>query len=294
MELRHLRYFRAVAEELHFGRAAARLHMAQPPLSQQIQKLEEEIGVALLTRSTRRVELTPAGAAYLERVKVVLDAVESAGDHARRVAAGTSGRLAIGCVGSATYSLLPLLVRALRERLPELDVSVRGEMSLPAQLAALRSGEIDLALLRPPLLADDVVSETIRRDRLMVALPEGHPLSAASQIGIADLRDEDFITHAGAGRSAMHQVLMSLCDGAGFAPRISHEVGETSTLVTLVAAGLGVAIVPEPTSAIGVSGVVYRPLGPAIAAIDLLAARLRDGSPQAAQALLVLYSISPR
>lgn len=118
MELRHLRYFRAVAEELHFGRAAQRLHIAQPPLSAQIRQLEAELGVELLTRSTRRVELTPAGTAYLTQVVAILDAVESAGAQARRIAEGQEGHLTIGCVGSATYSLLPQLVRTLRDELP--------------------------------------------------------------------------------------------------------------------------------------------------------------------------------
>ena len=127
MELRHLRYFLAVAEELHFGRAAARLHMAQPPLSQQIRQLEEELGVRLLDRNTRRVELTDAGAAYLERVRAVLAEVDQAGEEARRVAAGLQGRLVVGCVGSATYSLLPALARTVREELPGVGpVSARG------------------------------------------------------------------------------------------------------------------------------------------------------------------------
>ena len=151
MELRHLRYFRAVAEELHFGRAAERLHIAQPPLSQQIRQLERELEVSLLTRSTRRVELTAAGEAYLKRAVAVLDAVDDAGQQARRIAQGVEGHLTIGCVGSATYSVLPRLVRALRDELPHVEISIRGEMLAPAQLDALRAGDIDIALLRPPV-----------------------------------------------------------------------------------------------------------------------------------------------
>ena len=132
MELRHLRYFRAVAEELHFGRAAERLHIAQPPLSQQIRQLERELDVSLFIRSTRKVELTPAGHAYLKRAVAVLDAVDDAGQQARRIALGVEGQLTIGCVGSATYSLLPRLVRALRDELPHVEISVRGEMLAPA------------------------------------------------------------------------------------------------------------------------------------------------------------------
>lgn len=272
MELRHLRYFRAVAEELHFGRAAERLHIAQPPLSQQIRQLERELQVTLLTRSTRSVELTSAGRVYLDRTIEILDAVDDAGEQARRVAVGTEGRLVIGCVGSATYSLLPQLVRALRKMLPNVDLRVRGEMLAPAQLAALHAGEIDLGLLRPPVTDPGISVETIRRDRLLVALPDGHPCADGAELSVADLRDEDFISHAGRGRSRMGALVAALCTDAGFTPRIRHEVEETSTLVTLVAAGLGVAVVPEPTAELDIAGVCYRPLSPKSNTIDLLAA----------------------
>jgi DNA-binding transcriptional LysR family regulator len=269
VELRHLRYFRAVAEELHFGRAAERLHMAQPPLSQQILQLERELGVTLLVRSTRKVELTPAGEAYLNRVVAILDAVDEAGAQAHRIAEGVEGHLAIGCVGSATYSLLPRLVRELREQLPGVDVSIRGEMLAPAQIAALLTGEIDLALLRPPVEQPGVLVETVRRDRLLVALPEGHALATRDDLSVSDLRDEEFVAHAGHGRSVMSTILTAMCADAGFVPRIRHEVEETSTLVTLVSAGLGVAIVPEPTAALAIAGVCYRPLTPDALGVDL-------------------------
>ena len=131
MELRHLRYFVAVAEQRHFGRAAGLLHMAQPPLSQAIRQLEAELGVTLLTRTTRRVDLTAAGTAYLVRARDILAAVDAAGEEAERVASGRSGRLVVGCVGSATYSLLPALARRLREELPAVDFGFRGEMLSP-------------------------------------------------------------------------------------------------------------------------------------------------------------------
>jgi DNA-binding transcriptional LysR family regulator len=274
VELRHLRYFRAVAEELHFGRAADRLHIAQPPLSQQIRQLERELAVTLLVRTTRKVELTPAGETYLKRVVAILDAVDEAGGQARRIAEGAEGQLAIGCVGSATYSLLPRLVRALREELPGVDVSVRGEMLAPAQITALLTGEIDLALLRPPIEQSGVLVETVRRDRLIVALPEGHALATRDDLSVSDLRDEEFVAHAGHGRSVMSSILMAMCADAGFVPRIRHEVEETSTLVTLVSAGLGVAIVPEPTAALDIAGVCYRPLTPDALGVDLDVARV--------------------
>jgi DNA-binding transcriptional LysR family regulator len=293
MELRHLRYFRAVAEELHFGRAAERLHIAQPPLSQQIRQLERELGVTLLVRSTRKVELTPAGSAYLNRAVAILDAVDDATEQAQRIAEGVEGRLAIGCVGSATYSLLPRLVRALREHLPAVEVSVRGEMLAPAQISALLAGEIDLALLRPPVDQSGVMLETVRRDRLLVALPEGHALALRDELSIADLRDAEFVAHAGHGRSVMNSVLTAMCADAGFVPRVRHEVEETSTLVTLVAAGLGVAIVPDPTAALDIAGVCYRPLIGDRLGVDLVAARaVQSNSPLIERVLAILRQVA--
>lgn len=292
MELRHLRYFRVVAEELHFGRAAERLHIAQPPLSQQIRQLERELGVSLFTRSTRRVELTPAGQAYFKRAIAILDAVDDAGQQARRISVGVEGHLTIGCVGSATYSVLPRLVRALRDELPHVEVSIRGEMLAPAQLDAVLAGDIDIALLRPPVDDPAVQYETLRRDRLVVALPAEHPLAQRDVLHIADLRDQDLIAHAGQGRSVMGSLLYAVCADAGFAPRIRHEVSETSTLLTLVAAGLGIAVVPAPTAELDIAGVTYRQLEPSSLGVDLVAAHLAEtSSPIIERALSVLRAV---
>lgn len=260
MELRHLRYFVAVAEEQHFTRAAERLHMAQPPLSQAIRQLESELDVQLLQRSTRSVSLTPAGQAYLERARDILAELGDASDHARRVAAGTVGHLVIGCVGSATYSLLPQLSRGLAHELPGVDFAFRGELLVPDQVAALRSGAIDIALLRPPVADLGLTIEPLRQDRLVVALPEGHRLAPARRVRLKQLAGDDLIVHSADRRAMMNDVVLGLLRDAGVEPHIRHEVGETSTLVTLVAGGLGVAIVPEPVSALRLEGVVYRPL----------------------------------
>jgi DNA-binding transcriptional LysR family regulator len=294
VELRHLRYFVAVAEERHFGRAAERLHMAQPPLSQQIRQLEDELGVRLLDRNTRRVELTDAGAAYLARVRAILGEVADAGEEAHRVASGQQGRLVLGCVGSATYSLLPALARRLREELPGIDFAFRGEMLVTAQVAALLDRQIDLALLRPPVDEPGVRLTTLRQDRLIVALPEGHPLAARRRLRVADLRGQDLVVHSLRG-SVMFGTVQALCREAGFEPRVRHEVAETSTLVTFVAAGLAVAIVPEPVADLGVPGATYRPLAARGARIDLAAAvRADDDSPALARALEVLGELVRR
>jgi DNA-binding transcriptional LysR family regulator len=272
MDLRHLRYFVAVAEERHFGRAAARLHMAQPPLSQQIRQLEAELGVELLRRTTRRVDLTEAGRAYLDRARAILASVDEAATQARRVAAGAVGHLALGCVGSATYSLLPTLSRRLSEELPGVDFSFRGEMLAPDQVEALRTGAIDVALLRPPV-ADLSLSVTpLRRDRLVVAVPADHPLARRRRLRAADLAGCDLIVHSADRRSVMYDVVVGLLREAGVEPHIRHEVGETSTLVTLVAGGLGVAIVPAPVTALALEGVVYLPLTGPVAEIELAVA----------------------
>lgn len=296
MELRHLRYFVAVAEERHFGRAAERLHMAQPPLSQQIRQLEAELGLTLLTRTTRRVDLTPAGAAYLERAREILGAVDAAAHEAASIAAGRRGRLLIGCVGSATYSLLPALARTLRAELPEVEFGFRGEMLSPDQAAALTDGTLDLGLLRPLPTGDSgglgLSITHLRQESLLVAMPKDHRFAGRRRVRIADLDGEGLVIHAGSGRSAMNAMIQELFDSAGIRSHIAHEVAETSTLVTFVAAGLGVAIVPEPTAALAVPGVVYVPLS-GTPGVELVAAtRAGDESPLLTRALAILAGLS--
>ncbi|NYI79104.1 LysR family transcriptional regulator [Nocardioides panzhihuensis] len=296
MELRHLRYFVAVAEERHFGRAAARLHMAQPPLSQQIRQLEAELGLTLLTRTTRRVDLTPAGAAYLERTREILGAVDAAAHEAASIASGRRGRLLIGCVGSATYSLLPALARTLRAELPEVEFGFRGEMLSPDQAAALTDGTLDLGLLRPLPTGNSggpgLSITHLRQESLLVAMPKDHRFAGRRRVRIADLDGEGLVIHAGSGRSAMNATIQGLFDSARIRTHIAHEVAETSTLVTFVAAGLGVAIVPEPTAALAVPGVVYVPLT-GTPGVELVAAtRAGEESPLLDRALALLASLS--
>jgi DNA-binding transcriptional LysR family regulator len=292
MELRHLRYFVAVAEERHFGRAAQRLHMAQPPLSQQIRQLEAELGLTLLTRTTRRVDLTPAGAAYLERAREILAAVDAAAHEAASIAAGRRGRLLIGCVGSATYSLLPELARTLRAELPEVEFGFRGEMLSPDQAAALTDGALDLGLLRPLPDSPGLSITHLRQENLLVAMPRDHRFASRRRVRILDLHGEGLVIHAGSGRSAMNAMIQDLFDSAGSRAHIAHEVAETSTLVTFVAAGLGVAIVPEPTAALAVPGVVYVPLA-GTPGVELVAAtRAGDDSPLLTRALAILTGLS--
>ncbi|GAA2485232.1 LysR family transcriptional regulator [Terrabacter carboxydivorans] len=290
--MRHLRYFVVVAEERHFGRAAERLHMAQPPLSQQIRRLEAEVGAELFVRTTRRVDLTAAGTAYLERARAILASVDDAAAEARRVAAGSEGRLVIGCVGSVTYSLLPQLSARLSEALPGVDFSFRGEMLASEQVDALRAGTIDLAFLRPPVSDPTLAVTPLRHDRLVLAVPASHRFAGRDRVPVADLRHEGLIVHSAQRRAAMYEVVQRLCRDAGFEPTIRHEVGETSTLVTLVAGGLGVAVVPQPVQAMSLDGIVYVPLVRPATSVELVVAHRGDRlEPHLARTLAVVREL---
>ncbi|HXD28486.1 MAG TPA: LysR family transcriptional regulator, partial [Arthrobacter sp.] len=195
METRHLRYFVAVAEERHFGRAAARLHMAQPPLSQQIKQLEEQLGTPLLTRTTRRVDLTPAGEMFLGRARTLLAELEQLAQDVRTVGEGATGVLRIGFTGTATYRLMPGIVASARERMPGLQLNVQGEMLTPEMEEALAEGRLDVAVLRPPVRSDAVELKFLEQDRLSVALPENHRLAARAELDLSELADEPFICY---------------------------------------------------------------------------------------------------
>ena len=292
MELRHLRYFVAVAEQRHFGRAAELLHMAQPPLSQQIRQLEAELGFPLLTRTTRRVDLTPAGVSYLDDAREILAAVDAAGEAAGRIAAGRTGRLMVGCVGSATYSLLPALAKALRNELPDVEFGFRGEMLSPEQVAALHGGSLDLALMRRLPDSAGLATSDLRREPLLVALPQEHRYAGRRRLRVADLAGEGLIVHAGSGRSVMSSLVHELFESSDLELQVVHEVAETSTLVTFVAAGLGIAIVPEPTSVLSVPGVVYVPLVGTPGVDLVVATRQGDDNPVLARALAALSAVA--
>lgn len=291
MEVRQLRYFVAVAQELHFGRAAERLHMAQPPLSAAIRTLEGELGVRLLERTTRRVDLTPAGEVYLRHALDVLARLERAADDVRRIGSGEEGRLVIGCVGSASYSLLPQLSRAIRAERPGVDVQVRGEMLTADQVRALRDGTIDLALLRRPDDAAGLTLTGLREDRMMLAVADDHRLAHRRRVALHDLAGESLLTHPGGGRSRMHAMVTAALAADGVSVGEVREVAETSTLLTFVAADLGLAVLPEPARALGIPGVRWLPLS-RVPALELLAAHRAEGpDPVVAAALAILARV---
>ncbi|MBM7367850.1 LysR family transcriptional regulator [Gordonia hydrophobica] len=294
MELRHLRYYVAVAEECHFGRAAQRLHIAQPPLSQQIKQLEEDLGVTLLNRSTRRVELTAAGQRYLERAKEILASVDAAADEAVRIAGGEIGRVSIGFTGSATYHLLPAMARRLRAELPDIDLDLHGEMLTPQQAAALHDGVIDLGFLRPPVHDRRLRYEVVGAEPMVAVVPHSHPLATRTSLEVADLEHEVFVAYSGFNRSVVFEVVIDACQRAGFRPVIRHEVGETATLVSFVAAGLGVALVPQSVQQLQITGAVYVPLAGEVPTVELaMAMRDEPPSPDLERVLACLYRVLP-
>lgn len=260
MELRHVRYFLAVAEERNFTNAAARLAIAQSPLSQQIRKLEREIGVELFTRTTRSVALTHAGQVFYDRMKSLLSDTEEAIDAARKADQGMLGKLTVGFTGSATYELLPTLVRAYVDRYPEVTLEVRSDLVTPAQVSGLLQGTLAVGILRPPVQASGIAVETIRNEPVVVLLSGRHPAAVQRDIDLRALRDEGFVAYPDNPPSAMHTVMRTACETAGFVPRIRHVAPDSATLVALVAAGLGIALVPASLRHLGIKGATFRPL----------------------------------
>lgn len=257
MELRHLRYFVAVAEELNFCRAAERLRIAQPPLSLQIRNLEDELGAPLFYRVKRRILLTPAGETLLEEARRLLAGAEDTRRRVGEVARGRVGRLMVGYVGTAMYDLLPDAVRLFRQHHPTIELLL-DEMSTAAQITALRQGQIQLGLLRPPVEDDCLETEELVRENLMIALPERHPLCGKTHIRLQDLSQEAFVLCGAAFEPTLHRRYLDLLRHAGFEPRIAQEVTHLQTQLGLVAAGVGVSLVPSSTAFASRPGVVYR------------------------------------
>jgi DNA-binding transcriptional LysR family regulator len=280
MELRHLRSFTVLAEERHFGRAAARLHIAQPALSQQIKQLERQLGVALFTRSTRRVEPTEAGTRFVDHARAVLGDVARAEADMELLASGHAGRVSVGFIGTATYDVLPRVALEVRRELPDVELDLRGELLSPQLVSGLTDRTFDLALVRPdPLNSAGLVLRSLRSEPLVAVLPAHHPLAGRRRIELASLAGERFVMHPSGHRSSMHEEVLRACAAAGFEPAAVTEVGETATLVVFVAAGLGVALVPAPVRSLGLAGVAYVALVDPPTVDLALATRAVDDSP---------------
>jgi DNA-binding transcriptional LysR family regulator len=277
MELRHLRYFQVVAEELHVGRAAQRLHMAQPPLSRQIQALEAELGLRLFDRTRRGVALTPAGAAFHERCRAVFSSIDQAAAAARRAAVGEIGRIAIGYVSSLAYVGLGEVLRAFRAASPHVDVVVR-EGPPQEQLDAIVDGRLDVGFLRGPVAEPGLVAEVARREVLAAALPPRHRLARRARLELHELAGEPFIFFPRARSPSFYDQVMSLCRAAGFTPRVVQEA-PLMDVVSLVSAGYGVALVPQSFRRVGRGGMSVRPVVGAPRADLMLVRRADDQTP---------------
>ena len=267
-ELRQLRHFVAVAERLHFGRAAAALHMSQPPLSRSIQDLERRLGATLLARTRRKVELTPEGAHFLAQARRVLSQLERAVLEVGSMAAGAGGRLRLGFVSLADYGVLPQLLKSYKASRPGVALALR-EMLSPEQAAALAAGELDFGLLLPPV-AGEFEHLVVQRERFVAALPSRHRLARMhGRVSMRELADEAFVMTPREIAPGLHDIVAMLAARAGYSPRIAQEAFQMQTVVSLVSSGLGVAVVPASVANLGRRGVVYREVGDAHPRLDL-------------------------
>ncbi len=261
MELRHLRYFVTVAEELHFTRAAKRLGMEQPPLSQQIRALEAEIGTPLFQRQARAVSLTDAGQVFFDDARQILAHVQRASDHARRVARGDLGRIGVGMINSAPFHpFVPRVLREYGQQYPEVALSL-DENSTPVLAAAVLADQLDIAFVRP-LLGEEpgLITEVLFDEEVLVALPQAHRLAREPRLRLTQLKAEPFVLFSRPVGSGLYDDILAACGRAGFSPRIGQEASQVTSIVNLVAAGLGVSLVPASMQQIHSDGVAYRPI----------------------------------
>ncbi|WP_030418579.1 LysR family transcriptional regulator [Streptomyces sp. SCSIO 75703] len=260
MDIRWLEAFIAVAEELHFGRAAARLRLAQSPLSQTIRKLEKELGAKLFERSTRSVALTPAGEAFLPHAHRVFEELELGRQSTRASAGEVYGTVSIGFSGALNHLTLPPLTRAVRQRYPAVTLSLTGRVMTRDGIEQLERGGLDIAFVGLPIAPSSVRTRLIGREPLGAALPIDHPLARESAIRLVDLAGEGFITTPAAVGSSLQESTLQACVKAGFRPRVVQEITDPYMILTLVSAGVGVALMPSGIAEIMSSAAVFVPL----------------------------------
>lgn len=271
MEFRHLRCFLALARELHFGRAAEKLAMSQPPLSVAIQQLEESVGARLFERDSKRVRLTAAGEAFLPQAQALLTQAEEARLLAREVAAGAVGRVRIGTIGSMLYRGLPEWLRRFHARHPRIEV-VLSELNSGEVADALTRDEVDVGFLQTDRLPQAIASLPVGSDPFVCCLPEDHPVARRRQVPLALLADEPFVLFSRRVSPEAYAGIVEMCRAAGFAPRVRHEVRHWLSVVSVVSRGMGVAVVPGPLKATGMAGAVFRPLTDSSARSDVFCA----------------------
>lgn len=288
MELRHLRYFVAVAEELHFRRAAERLHIAQPPLSLQIAQLEDEVGARLLERNPgKKVRLTPAGAVFLEEARFLLTRLECAIERVRRARDGEIGSFTVGLTSSMAYGVVPLILRNFRRERPDITLRL-SELTTAQQEKALLSRSLDLGFCYPPLEHSGFNTASVHEESLVLAIPDGHPLAKERTVRLRALRGEAFLAFPRSLSPGLHDLTMSACRKANLSPRIAQEATELQTIIGLVCAGLGLAIVPDSMAALQRTGATYRPFADRLPRIQTLAVWRREEAHPAIQRLIDL------
>ena len=259
MEFRQFEAFLAVAEELHFGRAAEKLHMAQPALSRIIRLLERELGTELFERTTRKVRLTPSGEALIEPAKVIHVHVDGVRRIARSAQQGEIGSVKVGFAGTTGYSIMSILAREVSREQPGISLELQPQMYSGEALAMLRDGEIDLGVISS--VAPVGISTLLaRNETLMLALPSDHELASQEEVSVGQLRDQRFIAYPASHGSRVRDAMLSLCTAAGFVPHVAQEAPDPYSLLALVGADVGVAIVVGSSRHIQVDGVTYRPL----------------------------------
>jgi DNA-binding transcriptional LysR family regulator len=288
MDLRHLRYFAAVAETCHFGRAAEQLLVAQPALSYAIRQLEEQLDVTLFNRTTRQVSLTPAGEFLKAEADRILTGVDDAERGVRRIAAGSSGLLRIGLTGTAAFSHLPRITRILRQELPGVAMEVHADVLTPLQCDQLRASTLDVGVLRPPAVGDDIELMGIDVEPLVLAVAADHRLAVEPVLSLTDLRSEPFVAYASTD-SAVNDAVLRSCRRAGFVPHREHSAPGTAVLLALVTAGLGVAVVPASVRALPLVGIVFRDLVDG-GSIELALAWRRSGNNPLVEAVVTALS----
>lgn len=289
MEFRLLRYFVVVAEELHFSRAAARLNMAQPPLSRQIRNLEEELGVQLFLRTRRRVELTEPGRYFLGSARELLAQADQAALQVQRVARGETGLLRIGMVSSVAFEdTLPRVVRAYRKRFPGVTVALR-ELSPNEQLAALKEERIQVGLMRLPLKVAMLASTPFYREPLVAVLPAEHPLASRKRIPLKALAKDPFIIVPRSQGLGGEDLVLGACLRAGFTPLVAQEALELQSVIGYVAAGFGVSLLPSASRRLAHGGVAFVTLAPPVEQVEMASVYLAGNqSPLLAGFLAVL------
>jgi DNA-binding transcriptional LysR family regulator len=277
--------FVALAEELHFTRAAERLHLAQPALTKRIQQLEERLGVRLFSRTRRSVQLTPTGELLLTQARGVLQATEAFAATARRVREGEVGRLRIGFSPSAPHHVLPALMRTFRKRRPSVEC-VLTELPSDLQVAQLLAGDLDVGILRPPhAVPARLACAPFLEESFVAVLPRDHTLASRRAVALSDLAHEPFVLIARRVVAAVHDQILGACAAAGFTPHPMREATHVHAVVALVAAGCGVSILPASAARVGVNAVVCRPLRRASILTVMAVAYLRQGAPAAAHVL---------